>query len=94
MRSGFLTILCIISWFAYGLGERWVVAQESVAQAQVESCEILSEFRQDILAVTDAHDRTRTTFNDWLNGSATIEDVTLAIASQGEKVESLRLKVK
>lgn len=94
MMKGLLGLFVIVSWFAYDLGERWVDAQEKVAQAQVESCEILSEFRQDILAVTDAHDRTRTTFYDWLNGSATIEDITLAIASQGEKVESLRLKVK
>lgn len=87
-------VLCLLGYFAYDFGERWIVAQEKVAQATVESCDMLAEFRSDVIAVTDAHDRTLKTFRSWLNGSSTVDDVLLAITSQGEKVEALRLKVK
>jgi len=91
--SGLMGLLCVAGWFAYDLGERWVVAQERVANAQVESCDVLADFRVDVRAVVDAHAKTSQTFTNWLNGSATVEDVTTTIASQGDVVEALQSKV-
>jgi len=90
----FVAVLAIMGWFVYGLGDRWVTAQESIAQAQVESCEVLSDFRSDVRAVTDAHSNTSKTFASWLNGNVGVDDVTEAIASQGDTVEALWQKVK
>lgn len=87
-------VLCLLGYFAYDFGERWIVAQEKVAQATVESCDVLAEFRDDVKAVTGAHELTSKTFRAWLNGSTTVEDVKLAIDSQGVKIEALKQRVK
>ena len=87
-------VLCLIGYFAYDYGERWIVAQERIADATVESCDVLAEFRGDVIAVTDAHDQTLKTFRSWMNGSSNIDDVLQAITSQGVVIETLKQKVK
>lgn len=87
-------ILCLIGYFAYDYGERWITAQERIADATVESCDVLAEFRGDVQAVVVAQELTDQTFKNWLSGNTTVEGVKLAIGSQGVKIETLKQRVK
>jgi len=83
-----------MSYFVYDYSERWITVQERIADATIESCDTLVDFRDDVKAVVVAHDLTKKTFTDWLNGNTTIEDIKLAIDAQGTRIKTLQQKVK